>query len=783
MIAREDGPFVDETAEMEGMLSEPEPEQGLMSDDELVDVIDREIDSAYGGNSEVVDYRMRALAYYRGEARYELEPPAITGRSSVVSRDVQETVAAMMPGLMRTFCGSEEIARFEPQRYDDEQGASDATTYANYIVSRRNPGYELLHGAIKNALIQREGYLKVTWAAEWQQTVEVYEGLSEAELQVLSQDTDMVITSVTEMQPVMDPQADPNADPNAPPMLLPRFAAEVRKRVGTRRCKIDAVPPDEVRIDMDARSMDEVRFAAHCRDITASELRAMGFDDELLERMQTDNSIDLAGEATDRSPYGSGMIDILPSDESMKTYAIEDAWLLVDYDKDGVAEWRHVMKSGSVILLNEQTDGHPFVLFTPNLMPHQLVGESVFDQLEDVQRIKTATLRQTIDNMMLTNNQRFEIVDGAVNVDDMIVSRPGGVVRVTQSGAVRALEVPVIIGQSLPMLEALDRVRERRTGVSEMSAGLEPSSVNRNSSGFAIDLMQTGARERMELVARTIAETAIKRLFRLVLRCITRYQTESEQVRLNGRWMEFDPRSWSNQYDITVSVGINAQSKQAQLASIDSIMETQRGLVAEGVMGPDVRRILNTVRRKLEIMGFRDADQFFPSADEIQPPEPPDPSSDPAVMAAQIQSQAIVQGEQIKAAQRTEEAQIKAQLEVSLAQMKAETDREISAMDIACKERIAAAQLNRDWAKLEQESVDQLDRISTSSADTRERVAQDALERAQQAIADAERRIMQPVSKPRVKVSSIKKQEDGSYVVDTVEQDVDDEPAQVGGDD
>lgn len=42
------------------------------------------------------------------------------GRSQVVSKDALDTVEWMMPSLMRTFAGSDDVVRFEPEEESDE---------------------------------------------------------------------------------------------------------------------------------------------------------------------------------------------------------------------------------------------------------------------------------------------------------------------------------------------------------------------------------------------------------------------------------------------------------------------------------------------------------------------------------------------------------------------------------------------------------------------------------------------------------------------------------------
>ncbi|NTW21396.1 MAG: hypothetical protein HGA42_18250, partial [Nostocales cyanobacterium W4_Combined_metabat2_030] len=64
----------------------------MMTDDELKALTDQEIKQSLGyGSGELSDQRMRALDYYMAKPIRDLAPPAIDGRSSVVSNTSVET--------------------------------------------------------------------------------------------------------------------------------------------------------------------------------------------------------------------------------------------------------------------------------------------------------------------------------------------------------------------------------------------------------------------------------------------------------------------------------------------------------------------------------------------------------------------------------------------------------------------------------------------------------------------------------------------------------------------
>ena len=93
----------------------------------------------------------------------------------------------------------------------------------------------------------------------------------------------------------------------------------------------------------------------------------------------------------------------------------------------------------------------------------------------DIQLIKTTITRQILDNLYLTNNARVTAVDGQVNLDDLLTATAGGVIRVKSQNAVSQLNVQNVAGQAFPMLQYLDSIQQKRTGVTEASQGLDPS--------------------------------------------------------------------------------------------------------------------------------------------------------------------------------------------------------------------------------------------------------------------------------------------------------------------
>ena len=103
------------------------------------------------------------------------------------------------------------------------------------------------------------------------------------------------------------------------------------------------------------------------------------------------------------------------TDTSTEKVLVYESYVKYDYDEDGIAELRKIVSAGSDgnhILSNMPCDNVPFVTITPIPMPHRFYGRSISELVEDVQLMKSTVMRQLLDNMYLTNNNRVAVMDG-----------------------------------------------------------------------------------------------------------------------------------------------------------------------------------------------------------------------------------------------------------------------------------------------------------------------------------------------------------------------------------
>ena len=221
-------------------------------------------------------------------------------------------------------------------------------------------------------------------------------------------------------------------------------------------------------------------------------------------------------------------------------------------------------------------DSVPFVTITPIPMPHRFYGRSISELVEDVQLMKSTVMRQLLDNMYLTNNNRVAVMDGMVNMDDLLTTRPGGIVRTKQppNQVMQPLQAQPISQQAFPLLSYLDSVREGRTGVSKEAQGLSPDTLNAKTATGVNALMQQ-TQMRSELIARVFAETGVKDLCKKIFELMVKYQDKEKIIMMSNQYIPVRPTEWKDRFNISIVVGLGTGSKEQQTVMLNSILERQ----------------------------------------------------------------------------------------------------------------------------------------------------------------------------------------------------------------
>ena len=596
-----------------------------MDSESVKGILEAEIDNSIGYiDTETSDDRTKALEYY---LRYPYGNE-VEGRSQIVTGEVAEAVDGALPQLIRVFTTTEDIVYFEPKSQNDEQSAKQATDYCNWVFYRENEGLIILHNWFKDALLQKVGIVKAYWDAKEDVVKEKYRNLTEDELALLMSDGSLeIVRQKVDMIEI-------GTDEMGMPVQAPSYSVTVKKVNKSGQVRIENVPPEEFLISKAAKTIDDSPFVAHRRLMPRSDLIAMGYDKDLVDSLPTYDDLSFTQERIARFDQGENPDDSPSMDPAMQNLEVYECYIRIDEDDDGIAELRRIVYCGSEILENEETDVVPFHSICPIPIPHKFFGQSLADRTMDIQLIKSTVTRQMLDNLYLTNNARIGVVDGQVNIDDVLNATPGGVIRLKNAAAIVPIQVPSVTAQAFPMLEYMDSVQAKRTGVNDAQQGLDPDVLS-NVTAAAVAAMVKSNSGKLELIARIFAETGVKSLFRGILHLLGKYQDKEKIVRMRGEYVSFDPRTWANEYDVSVNVGLGSGDRDQKLTMLQMILSKQEQILQQfGPSNPlvSVGQYRNTLAKFIESAGFKDANQFInpitPEQDAaLAQPKPPTPDA------------------------------------------------------------------------------------------------------------------------------------------------------------
>jgi hypothetical protein len=420
--------------------------------------------------------------------------------------------------------------------------------------------------------------------------------------------------------------------------------------------RIMAVPPEELLLDRRARSFDDATIIAHRQMATMADLIAMGYDQEEIEENISSTDLDSNDEYLARQPLSTTFGANDAANPMMRRVLYVEAYSRVDYDGDGIAELRKVccMGSGYQVVRNLPASYIPFADFPCDPEPHTSPVEamSIFDITRDLQEIKSEILRNTLDSLAQSIHPRTAVVEGQVNIDDVLNNETGAIIRMRAPGMVQPLTTPFVGQAAFPMMEYMDQIKEDRTGMSKAAMGLNADALQ-SSTKAAVNATISASQGRIELTARILAE-GMKKLFKGILFLLTTHQDKERMVRLRNEWVAIDPRHWNAGMDASINIGLGNGDTNERLQALMMIMAKQEQILQQlGPQNPLVtpQQFSNTLRKIVELSGFKDASSFFQDipADYV-PPAPPAAKPSPEEILAQVQAESIKADIQKKAA-------------------------------------------------------------------------------------------------------------------------------------
>lgn len=638
---------------------------------------------------EIASQQEKAINYYYRRPFGD----EVAGQSQVVDGTVGIVIDNAMAAVLKPFVSAEDTVSFSPRGPEDVEQAEQATEYVNYVINCDNPGFLIFHNWFKDALLTKIGVVKV-W---WEDKSYPEQGMADA----------LGVLEARQTPNYLDEQDNGDG------------TFTISTLVPDGRIKIEVIPPEEYKISPYARCIKDAVYQAHTPpNVTRSDLIEMGFDPEIVETLAAYSG---QGKESGREEaryqderYGAADRQLGTPHKSQEIIPLKDEYIRVDYDGDGVAELRRVLRVGDTILLNEEVEEPPFAVLCPVPMPHKVIGLSLADQVMDLQRIASVLWRQMLDNLYKANNPRPHIPMGAERADgstgDSLMDNAPGAAVLEGSVPIRYEAVPFVADKSFMMMELLQQQQEERSGISRAGQGLDTNALKKSGQMTAAEVAQimSGKNARAEMIARIFAETGVSDLFKLVLKLLVRHQPKARMIRLRNQWVEMDPRMWNPEMDLAINVGLGMGERSEQIMQADAILQTMAELGQTpfaSMIG--AKQVYEAVKRKFHAAGVKDVDQYLIEPEEGQE-QPEQPSPEQMKVEGELQMQAAkLQGEQQMQAAKLEAAReemlMKQQLAREQAEFEAQLAREKAALEIElAREKMAMeAELARERAALD----------------------------------------------------------------------------------
>lgn len=673
-----------------------------MTDEELEKIVSGLIENAASFvDGELSTDRAKATDYYSGKPFGNEQE----GRSQFVTTEVRDNTLATMPSILRVVFGPERAVEYAPRNEQQVEQAAQASDFAQFVFAEDNPGFLITHGVLKDGLVRRMGIVKWWW--DDSSTTQGYKinGIPESQLVQLLQEPGIELQRAVE-RPAQSGLVAPDGSALSSQPVEKIFDVEVTHTDPDGRVRIESVPPEEFLYNREARDKESALGIWHRTEKSKGDLLAMGIDEDDIEEYGKADATGLKGnpEAIARRQLTgeSGQAEDPEAGEANDKILYVEGYVRVDFDGDGIAELRKIgtIGDGYHVVMNDPADEANFAIFCPDPEPHTLSGQSLADRTMDLQLLKSTLLRAGLDSLAASIFPRQEYVEGEVSVSDILNTEIGGPIRVSRPGMVREVTHTFVGGEVFPFLQYVDEINQRRTGMNEGTNALDADALQ-STSANGIQAVVTAAQEQKEMLVRIFAETLLKPMFRGILKLLVENKPKARMVRLRNKWVEVDPRVWDANMDVVVNVALGTGLIEQKVQTLLGVAAKQeQALTTLGPQNPlcSLSQYSNTLRRIVELQGFKDTSAFFNQVDPNWAPPPQPPAPDPKLQIEQMRQQAAMQIKQIEleAQERFEmfKAQMTQQIEtMKLEAQRAESDRSynLKLLEIASRRETAVA--------------------------------------------------------------------------------------------
>ena len=601
-----------------------------LTQDRIVAILRQELVQAQGADhDELSSNRKAALNYFFNALRGDEVP----GKSKVQSSDVSDAVEAVLSNI-GPILTRETLIQFEAAGEQDETQAQMESDFVAYMVAGQNQGYVELISAIKDALLLKNGFIKVWIEKHDSSRTFTEKQMSDFQIQAKLDSGDQ--SHHFEIVKLEDGEIEGTRD------------VTWKELTHTRELRVESTAPEDLLYspDHDSQYLRSCRFVAERKLLTRSELRGMGYPESQIKELPgIDTDINSQSQARKRTATADdNAVD--PANKIIETW---DIHTLIDKSENGIAELRHFHLAHNEILLDEEADWVPLATGTPFIVPHRLYGQSLYDKLKTVQDSKTDGLRQWHDNARIGNNVRVAY-NPLVTEEADVLDATGQIRSRDPSSVVQMMTLD--LGQSIKgLLDYNDKMRSEKVGASLDLMSPEFQLAAKNVGDQGVERQLSVKEQLAAMMTASLANTLIRETFLLVHMTLRAQMPGELTAKLNGKWVKTDPSQWPERSKVNVMTGLSRGEKVQRTVALTQVITTQLQFIERGLEGIIVDRkgVFNAISDWSRTQGLENVEQYWI-----------DPESDEAKAAAEQkaqQSQQLQQSQQAQLAQQSQQQQ------------------------------------------------------------------------------------------------------------------------------
>lgn len=589
-----------------------------LNDSQLISIVRADIDESESYfDSEIRPKIEENYKKYKADEDYYKEKMGeLSKKSKFLSSDIGDTIEGTLPSMMKIFHGTDDVISISGKSAEDNKKAENMQNLCNFQLTNQNEGFMLSYRWIKDALITALGVVKGHWKREYEE-IDHRETVGLEQLQLLNAAEEITIVEVEEAIGGFNEIGE---------AVAIYHVTYKQERLKENKPVFENMDGAGLLYDPECTSVNDAQYMIHRKYTTVDDLRRKEKDgiysdvEKAIEQAESGETMDTMKDILDDNMGDPNANDNV--NKARDRVVLYEYYGKIDVNQDGLLEDVIITMVGDTIISKQENiyGMFPFFVLSPILEPFTLHGKSFGDLIGQLQDLKTALIKEIMVNIAQSNDGREYIDPTAVDISDLVNNKK--YIRVNaQGGSIAAHVQPKSFTQMHPMtmnvLEYIDGVKENRTGITRYNQGLDASSLNHTATG--IQTIMNAANQKLELIARVMAETGYKSLFKFLVTANNKFIDQNTVVRLNNEYLDIAPDDLTGEFDLTVSAGTGISDTQVQNTQLNEVMQIQGAILKPEVMqSPNYKYIYYTAKKKLETMGYKNVNDFIPSPEQLQ---------------------------------------------------------------------------------------------------------------------------------------------------------------------